>query len=114
MVYDLSSQATGIRDCPHCRHTMERLKSRLSVTTNEGYLLDSGEGEGEAVAYAALGWSGSFLAGLFRHTLHPLTSKLVGELRTRRLQRILDRFPDSLICRHCNQVIKYKKASARP
>jgi len=108
LVYDLSNTQRGVRDCPHCRHTMERLSSRLSIRTNEGYLLDCGDNETEAIAYHSMGVVGLVMSTLYRHTLLPLVSKLSGELRTRRLERILTSHPESLICRHCSHVIKRK------
>jgi len=108
LVYDLSNIQRGVRDCPHCGHTMERLSSRLSVRTNEGYLLDSGDNEAEAIAYHALGVAGLAMSTLYRHTLLPLISKLSGELHTRRLERTLKSHPESLICRNCNHVIRRK------
>jgi hypothetical protein len=108
MVYDLSNTSRGVRDCPRCRHTMERLRSRLSVSRNEGYLIDDDTGTEDAWTYLTLGWGGVALRFLYRHTLQPLTSKLFGHLKEQRHQRVLRAFPESLICSYCNHLLKRK------
>jgi hypothetical protein len=110
MVYDLSNTGRGVRDCPRCRHTMERLRSRLSIRRNEGYLLDDREGDGsDAVWHLGLpGLALNTLKLFYRYTLQPLTSKLAGEMKERRLGRVLQEYPESLICPHCNNVLKRK------
>ncbi len=108
MVYDLSSTGKGTRDCPRCRHTMERLRKRLAMPQNAGYVLDD-EREGSAcLTFLLFDWIGLLLMQLYRHTLVPLTSKLIGERRERRLQKILNEYPESLICPYCSHLIKLK------
>jgi hypothetical protein len=106
LVYDLSNPDRGIRDYPRCRHTMQRLRTRLNTRTNEGYLLDTGDGKGGAIAYGLFGILGLVLNLLYRYTLHPLTSKLFGDIKTRRLERVLREHPESLICGYCNYLLK--------
>jgi hypothetical protein len=87
---------------------MARLRSHLSVSRNEGYLLDDGAESGDATAFVLFGWTGVVLRFLYRYTLQPLSSKLFGSLNQRRLQRVLKAYPETLICPYCNYLLKRK------
>jgi hypothetical protein len=108
MVYDLSNTGRGIKDCPRCRHTMERLRSRLHLPRNEGYLLDDEQEATNFVFLRLFGLIGLALRVFYRYTLQPLTSKLVGEIKERKLGRALKEYPESLICPYCNYLLKRK------
>jgi hypothetical protein len=108
MVYDLSNPGRGVIDCPRCRHMMERLRSRLAVSRNEGYLLDYSRDSDDAMTFVLHGWLGLALRTLYRCTLQPLTSKVFGHLKEQRLRRVLKAFPESLICPYCNHIVKRK------
>jgi hypothetical protein len=108
VVYDLSNTNRGVRDCPRCRHTMETLRARLHSPRNEGYLLDEGGEGGSAIAFWLFGWIGLVLRLFYRYTLQPLTSKLAGEMKEKRLARVLRDHPNTLICPYCNHLLKRK------
>lgn len=107
MVYDLNNPGAGVRDCPRCRRTMERLKQYNAIQRNEGYLLDDGQ-DSNGFAFGLFGWGGVVLKVFYRYTLQPLFSKAQGERRQRTYANILAKFPNTLICPHCSHILKRK------
>lgn len=87
---------------------MERLRSRLNIPRNEGYLLDDEREGRNFVAFWLFGWIGLVLKLFYRHSLQPLTSKVVGEMKERELEHVLKEYPESLTCPYCNHLIKRK------
>jgi len=94
------------RDCPVCRHSMETLKEHLRVRREEGYLLDSSSGREDVLALGLAGEAAFLLRLLGRQILAPLWSRTLGDWRQRRLRRVLERFPRSLICPECGHLVR--------
>jgi hypothetical protein len=106
--YDLENANCGIRECPKCRYTMEPLRKSVFLDGNEGYLLDNGIGwdpDDNAATSFLLGSPSRFL---WRHFVEPIANKLFGEWRNRKRRRVLKDYPGSLICPHCQYIMKRK------
>lgn len=99
---------SGLRECPHCRFSMEYLRNSALLNTDEGYLLDTGTGwdPDDHVATAYL--FGSVWRFLWRHFGEPLLGRAISSFRNRRYRRILQEFPCSQICTHCRYLLKRK------
>lgn len=106
-MYDLDNTRGGIRDCPKCKHTMTYLHRYNAIERNEGYMIDD-ERDGNFLLFLVGGWIGLVLKALYRHTLKPLVSKSAGEQRQRRYAKIIQEYPHSLICPHCNHILRQK------
>ena len=108
MTYDLSNPQRGVRECPKCRFTMEYLRKSAYLSRNEGYILDSGAGWAPDDHVATSFLFGSLSRFLWRHFVEPISYKLFGEWRNRKRRRILEEYPESLICPHCQFILKRK------
>jgi hypothetical protein len=107
MPYDLDNPLRGGADCPKCRHTMTYLRQHNAVARNEGYLLDDGT-DRPFLTYLLWGWEGVLLRFLYRQVVEPLGSQLFGRQKQGRYARILRDYPSSLICPHCNHILRRK------
>ena len=81
------------------------------------YLRDSAvlnRDSGFSTSYSARWWDPddnivtSFLFGNLFRFFSPLFSRQLGNRQNRKFQRILEEFPHSVICTHCEFVIKRK------
>ena len=108
MPYDLDHPQRGVRECPRCRFTMEYLRNSRLLDSDEGYILDRGVWWDPDDHAATSFLFGDLRRYLWRHFIHPLTSRFFGNIRNRRYQKILRQYPESLICTHCGHVLKRK------
>ncbi|HZP84307.1 MAG TPA: hypothetical protein VFB21_21875 [Chthonomonadaceae bacterium] len=107
MPYDLDNPMSGVVDCPKCRHSMTYLRHHNAVARNEGYLLDDGT-DRNYFTYLLWGWEGVVLKLIYRNIIEPLGSKFFGKRRQDRYARLLRDYPSSLICTHCQYILRRK------
>jgi hypothetical protein len=79
-----------VQECPRCMYTMELLRESNLMRRDYGVSLD----------YSLKGWNEG------DGVLSDLISSFFGNMRNRRLQRIAALYPNSLICPHCEYVLK--------
>lgn len=107
ITYNMDNPNSGVRECPRCHRTMERLRAYNAIDRQEGYLLDDGTDNYQAT-YIVGGWQAALLHYLYRQIIEPITYMLFGRLKKRRYERIESDFPNSLICLHCRYLWKRK------
>ena len=108
MQLDLDNPGRGVRECPRCKFTMEPLRRSRALDRQEGYLLDTSVGWSPDDHIATAYLFGSVWHFLWRHVVEPLSCKLFGDWRRRRCARLLHRYPESLICPHCDYLLRQK------
>jgi hypothetical protein len=106
MTYDLDNPGRGVRECPRCKFTMERLRHSRVLDRQEGYLLDTSVGWSPDDHIVTASLFGSVWHFLWRHVLEPLSYKLFGDWRKRRYAHIVRAYPESLICPHCGYLLR--------
>lgn len=105
---DLDKRQSGLRECPECRFSMEYLRSSAALNRQEGYVLDRTP-EPDGYEYSARSSALISLIGfLWNSTIAPLFAKLRSDRRNRKYQEIVRLFPNSLICTHCEHIIKQR------
>ncbi|HSV74213.1 MAG TPA: hypothetical protein VLH79_10680 [Chthonomonadales bacterium] len=82
---------------------MEPLREYLSLRREEGYVLDSWHDADSLLRFLDV-WL-SFPRRLVSLLLAPLFSRMMGDRRRRRLERIQRQFPRSLVCPECEHVL---------
>ncbi len=110
-MYNLDSDIGYVEDCPKCRHSMQRLAQFNSIRRNEGYIIADDSSNDDAIIYVRFGWFMLAIRMLVREILVPIMTKLSGDRKQSRYDRILRAFPDSLICTHCRYVIRNPRAT---
>ena len=103
--YDLDDTRPGVRDCPRCKHTMQRLKEYNSIRTNEGYTLDY-DNKPDWLTYVMFGWFVYLIKMILKHTIQPLYNQQRGKARQAKFDKIVQRFPNTLICPYCSYIMK--------
>jgi hypothetical protein len=83
---------------------MEPLRNSAVLDRDYGYSLDSSNRWFDADDNIVT----SFLFGSLYRFFSPLVSRLFGNRTNRRYQKILAEYPHSLICTHCEYVLKRK------
>ncbi|MCW3096623.1 MAG: hypothetical protein JWL77_2241 [Chthonomonadaceae bacterium] len=105
---NLDEQPRGLRDCPRCKFSMEYLRNSAALNRQEGYVLDRSP-EPDPYEYSS---NSSFLISgisfLWHSTVAPLFAKLRSDRRNRKYQEIVRIFPHTLICTHCEHIIKQR------
>jgi hypothetical protein len=100
----MPQEPSGYQECPKCRFSMEYLRDSAVLNRDSGY----------STSYYWGWWDPddniitSFLFGNLLRFFSPLFSRLRGNRENRKFQKILDEFPRSVICTHCEYVIKRK------
>jgi hypothetical protein len=104
MPYQPPDLQHGTQDCPKCQFSMEYLRDSAVLNRDYGYSLDTSgriwDPDNNIIT--------SYLFGNLFRFFSPLFSKLWGNRGNRRFQKILNEYPRSLICTHCEFVIKRK------
>ncbi len=98
----------GGRECPKCMFSMEYLRDSPVLNREEGYVMDGGVGFDPDDNPITSGLFGSPYRFVLRNIIEPFFSKVRGDRRNRKYQEILRLFPNSLICTHCEFVIKQR------
>ena len=96
------------QDCPKCQFSMEPLRNSAVLNRDFGFSLDSASGfdpDNNPVTSLLFGSLSRFL---YRNVIGPLGNHWIGERQNRRFRKILDEYPNSLICTHCEYVLKRK------
>lgn len=107
-MYSLDGAPRGGRDCPECMYSMIYLRSSPVLNQDYGYNLDYGVGfDADDNPFSSI-LIGSPKRYLWRHFVEPLLSRTLGNIRCRRYRRILELFPNTLICTHCRHLIKQR------
>ena len=104
---NLDGTQRGLRECPQCRFSMEYLRSSPALDRQAGYVLDNAP-EPEPYGYSNSSALIALLSALWHSTVAPLFGKWHSDRRNRKYQEILRIFPDTLICTHCDHIIKQR------
>ncbi len=97
-------------ECPKCHFSMEPLRSSRVLDRENGYLLDDSldstmrwwDPDNNVITSLLFGSLWRFLWRL----LEPIGLSKIGSISNRRYRKLLERYPRSLICTHCEYVIK--------
>lgn len=101
-------RVNAYRDCPKCMFSMEALRNSPVLNRDYGYSLDSNQWcDPDNHALSSLLF-GSITRFLYRNLVAPLANRWIGEWKNRRYRRLLEEYPRSLICTHCEYVLKQK------
>jgi len=82
------------------------LRNAAVLNQDDGYLTDYGVGfdpDDHPISSILIGDPRRYL---WRHFVEPLLGRALSKRRNRKYQRILQVFPNTLICTHCAHLIK--------
>ena len=105
---NMDATPRGGRDCPKCMFSMEYLRKSAVLNRDGGYIMDSRVGfdpDDNPITSALIGSPSRYL---WLHFVEPLVSRIVGNRRSRKYREILRLYPNSLICTHCEHIIKQR------
>ena len=105
---DLDDKRPGLRDCPQCRFSMEYLRNSPVLNRQAGYVLDRTPEPDGYVCYSRSSLVISGIGFLWNSTIAPLFAKLRSDRLNRKYREILRLFPNSLVCTHCEHIIKQR------
>ncbi len=94
------------RECPKCHFSMEYLRDSPVLNREEGYVMDNSVGfdpDDNPITSTLIGSPSRFL---WRNVIGPFFSKLKGDRQNRSYQEILRLYPNTLICTHCEHIVK--------
>ena len=98
----------GGRECPKCMFSMEYLRNSVVLDREEGYVLDRAP---EPDLFDVNYRTSLLIMGLsyvWHSTIGALIAKVVGDRRRRKYQEILRLYPHTIICTHCEHIIKQR------
>ena len=106
MKYEMYDRGRGGMECPKCKFTMEPLRDSAYLNREFGYELDNNtrwNPNGNPVSAYLFG---NITAYLWQNFLEPLAFKMWGDRQNKNYRRILQLYPNTLICTHCEYVQK--------
>ena len=105
---NIEGSPRGGRDCPECKYSMVYLRNSAVLNQDDGYIADFGVGfDPDDNPFTSV-LIGSPTRYLWRHFVGPLFGRMLSKRRNRKYQRILQIFPNTLICTHCSHLIKQR------